>query len=143
MQVFFIIFVLSCIIRSIDVLDPENQPGSGIRTGSGAYSGRRLKKRKKEGYQNYLKYSLNRIFNSSHRVNSPGSKFGENRIRKTVKYKIYVLVIEHFLSCRYPFFLKKKHYLNLRTTHYFSLNIMIPKYSNNLIIHSLIRYYLL
>ena len=58
--------------RTIDVLDSENQPGSGsdkILTGIGAL-GRtedawHLKyENKKEGFKNYLKYSFNRLLNS-------------------------------------------------------------------------------
>ena len=58
--------------RSIEVLDPENQPGSGfIRTGSGTLGltddVRLLNKKQKEVLQNYLQYSLIRILNNVYR----------------------------------------------------------------------------
>ena len=36
LQVFFFVFLIFCVRRSIDVLDPENQPGSGSEIGSRA-----------------------------------------------------------------------------------------------------------
>ena len=77
MQVLFFVFLIFCVGRSIDALDPENQPGSGsvkIRTGSGSRALRLTEnvwhqkyENKKEGLQNYLEFSSNSILNISYR----------------------------------------------------------------------------
>ena len=89
--VFF--FVFFCVRRSIDVLDPENQPGSGkILTWSGSRALRLTEdvwhqkyENKKEGLQNYLEYSFNSIINISYRsvYRALDPKFVQNRIRNT------------------------------------------------------------
>ena len=74
--------------RTIDVLDSENQPGSGkIRTGSGALGltgdvWHQKYKNKKEGVKNYLTYSFNRLLkiSLSLRYRAPDPVFGQNRI---------------------------------------------------------------
>ena len=92
MQVFFYVFFIFCVRRSIDVLDPENQPGSGlgfIWTGSGSRAlgltedvRHQKYENKKEGLQNYPEYSINSISNifyhSGYRALDP--EFGQNRI---------------------------------------------------------------
>ena len=88
LQVFFFVFFVSD-VRSIDVLDPENQPGSGfIRIGSRAYRERLTPKyeNKKEGFQNYLEYSFNSILNVVYRsrYSALDPEFGKNRIHITV-----------------------------------------------------------
>ena len=89
---FFFVFFILCVRRSIDVLDPNNQPGSGsgfIRTGSGSRAlwhtedvWHQEYENKKEGFQNYLEYSFNSILNifnhSGYRALDP--EFGQNRI---------------------------------------------------------------
>ena len=72
-QVFLFVFFIFCVRRSIDVLDPENQPRSGfIRTGSRALGlteevWQQKYENKKEGLQNYLEYSFNSILNIFYR----------------------------------------------------------------------------
>ena len=89
-----------CVRRSIDVLDPESQPGSGfIRTGFGSRAlgltedvWHQKYENKKEGLQNYLEYSfksiLNIFYRSGFRALDP--EFGQNRIRNTGKKNLTV-----------------------------------------------------
>ena len=91
LKVFFFVVFIFCVKRSIDVLDPENQPGSGfIRTGSGALGltedvWYQKYENKKEGLPNYLEYSLKSIliifYRLGYRALDP--EFGQNRIRNT------------------------------------------------------------
>ena len=63
--------------RTTDVLDSENQPGSGeIRTRSGSIA------LVQEGFKNYLKYSSNKLLKISLRLRykAPDPVFGQNRI---------------------------------------------------------------
>ena len=92
LQVLFFVFLIFCVRRSIDALDPENQPGSGsvkIRTGSGSRALRLTEnvwhqkyENKKEGLQNYLEFSFNSILNISYRsgYRALDPKFCQNRI---------------------------------------------------------------
>ena len=85
---------------TIDVLDSENQPGSGkIRTGSGALGIKgdvwhQKYENKKEGFKNYKKYSFNWLFKISHplRYRAPDPVFGQNLFSITGKKStIYLL----------------------------------------------------
>ena len=77
LQVLFFVSLIFWVRRSIDALDPENQPGSGsvkILTGSGSGALRLTEnvwhqkyENKKEGLQNYLEFLFNSILNISHR----------------------------------------------------------------------------
>ena len=70
LQVFFFVFFIFCVRRSVNVLDPENH--SFIRTGSGSRalgftedvtSGTKSMQTKKEGLQHYHEYPFNSILN--------------------------------------------------------------------------------
>jgi len=75
--------------RSIDLLDPENQPGFGsakIRTGSGALGRTEDVETKKKDFKNmYNTYSFHTISKISLRLRykAPDPVFGLNRIHTT------------------------------------------------------------
>ena len=93
LQVFFFVFFIFCVRRSIDVINPENQPRSGfIRTGYGSRAlgltedvWHQKYENKKEGLQNYLEYSFYSILTISHRsgYTALDPEFDQNRIRNT------------------------------------------------------------
>ena len=67
--------------RTIYVLDSENQPGSGALGLTGDVWHQKYKN-KKEGVQNYLTYSFNRLLkiSLSLRYRAPDPVYGQNRI---------------------------------------------------------------
>ena len=91
LQVLFYLFIIFCVRRSIDALDPENQPGSGsdkIWNGSGSRAlrltenvGHQKYENKKE-IRNYLEFSFNSILNISYRsgYRALDPTFCQNRI---------------------------------------------------------------
>ena len=83
LQVLFFVFLILFVRRSIDALDPENQPGAGseaLRLTENVWH--QKYENKKEGLQNYLEFSFNSILNifyrSGYRALDP--KFCQNRI---------------------------------------------------------------
>ena len=90
----------------LPVLYSDNQPGSGsgkIRTGSGALCltgdvWHQKYKNKKEGVQNYLSYSFNRLLNISLslRYRSSDPVFGQNRILIPAEKTCYSTWVQSF-----------------------------------------------
>ena len=64
LQALFFVFLIFCVRRSIDALDPENQPGSGSVKQNVWHQ---KYENKKEGLQNYLEFSFNSILNIAYR----------------------------------------------------------------------------
>ena len=92
MQVLFFVFLIFFVRRSIDILHPENQHGSGsvkIWDGSGSRALQLTEnvwhqkyENKKEDLQNYLEFSFKSILNISYRsgYRALDPKFCQNRI---------------------------------------------------------------
>ena len=100
-------FLFFCARRSIDFLDPENQPGSGSRSRALRLIENHQKyENKKEGLQNYLEFSINSILNIFHRSGYRGldPEFGQSHIWPCMTGSNKVPTLSRH-SCAYNLFL--------------------------------------